>query len=273
MKVYTNKFDLASPSLRQITTPSYSDFGVGIKILKNGADFGAEFTLEKNGETMTPEADKIDGYTVYLLTSGEPGSTLYKVKCNGQSFDLVCVSRDESVFDKLSYVTKTEYAIAIGNIDDGLLNRADVSSVLSVADYALEDSFAGNMNIVNIGFPNITDIGVEGMKGTYAGCTSLKTADFSKLSAVGTDGLDGTFSGCSALEIVLFQNSAAIPAITETTFANTNDTFKIIVPDALYESWIAAENWSALSSHITKVSDYAAVMTNYGGYDNMDDNN
>lgn len=101
----------------------------------------------------------------------------------------------------------------------------------------------------------------------------MKTVDFSKLSAVGTDGLDGTFNGCSALEIVLFQNSAAVPAITETTFANTNDTFKAIVPDALYESWIAAENWSALSSHVTKVSDYAAVMTNYGGYDNMDDNN
>lgn len=98
----------------------------------------------------------------------------------------------------------------------------------------------------------------------------MKTVDFSKLSAVGTDGLDGTFSGCTALEIVLFQNSAAVPAITENTFANTNDTFKVIVPDALYEDWIADESWASLSSHVTKVSDYAAVMTNYGGQDEMD---
>lgn len=270
MKVYTNKFDLAKPSAKQITTPSYSDFGLAIKIVKDGDDFEAEFTLENDGQALTPEDNKINGYTIYLLNSGDVGSTVYKVKCQGQSFDLICVSKDESVFDKISYVTKTEYAIAIGNIDDGVLSRADVSSVVEVAAGALEGAFAGNTNLVNVGLPNMTDIGEDGMKNAYSGCTSLKTADFSKLSAVGTDGLDGTFSGCTALEIVLFQNSVAVPAITESTFANTNDTFKAIVPDALYESWIAAENWSDISSHVTKVSDYAAVMTNYGGYDNMD---
>lgn len=270
MKVYTNKFDLALPNVKQITTPSYSDFGLAIKIVKDGDDFEAEFTLESNGQTITPEDNKIDGYTIYMLNSGDVGSTVYKVKCQGQSFDLICVSKDESVFDKISYVTKTEYAIAIGNIADGVLSRASVSSVISVDNNALEGAFAGNTNIVNVSFPNMTDIGVCGMKDAYSGCTSLKTADFSKLSAVGTDGMGGTFNGCTALEIVLFQSSTAVPSISENTFANTNDTFKVIVPDALYEDWIAAENWSALSSHITKVSDYAAVMTNYGGQDNMD---
>lgn len=99
MKVYTNKFDLAFPNVRQITTPSYSDFGLAIKIVKDGDDFGAEFTLENDGQTITPEDNKIDGYTIYLLNSGDVGSTVYKVKCQGQSFDLICVSKDESVFD------------------------------------------------------------------------------------------------------------------------------------------------------------------------------
>lgn len=272
MKVYANEFDLAKPSAKQITIPSYSDFGLAIKILKDDDDFEAEFTLENDGQTITPEDNKIDGYTIYTLNSGDVGSTIYKVKCQGQSFDMICVSKDESVFDKISYMTKTEYAIAIGNITDGLLTRTAVSSVVSVDNNALEGAFAGNTNLVNVGFPNINDIGLSGMKDTYSGCTSLKTVDFSKLSAVDTDGLNGTFNGCSALEIVLFQSAAAVPTISENTFANTNDTFKAIVPDALYESWVAAENWSALSSHITKVSDYAAVMTNYGGYNNMDNN-
>lgn len=270
MKIYTSKFDLAKPSAKQIAVPSYSDFGLAIKILKDGDDFEAEFTLENNGQAITPEDNKIDGYTIYTLNSGVVGTVVYKVKCQGQSFDLACVSRDESVFDKISYVTKTEYAIAIGNITGGVLSRASVANVVSVGSNALEGAFAGNTNIVNVSFPNMTAIGQSGMKNAYSGCTSLKTVDFSKLSAVGTDGLDGTFNGCTSLEIVLFQNSAAIPAITETTFANTNDTFKAIVPDALYEDWVAAENWSALSSHVTKVSDYAAVMTSYGGQGNMD---
>lgn len=272
MKVYTNKFDLAFPNVRQITTPSYSDFGLAIKILRNGDEVEAEFTLENNGQTIAPEDNKIDGYTIYILNSGDAGSTIYTVKCGEQSFGIVCVSKDESVFETVSYVTKTEYAIAIGNITDGVLSRAQVSSVVSVDNNALEGAY-NFRPITNVSFPNMTDIGDEGMKNTYLSCTQLKTVDFSKLSAVGTDGLNGTFNGCTSLEIVLFQNSAAIPAITETTFANTNDTFKAIVPDALYEDWIAAENWSALSSHVTKVSDYAAVMTNYGGYDNMDNNN
>ena len=55
-------------------------------------------------------------------------------------------------------------------------------------------------------------------------------------------------------------------------FYQTNDTYKIIVPDALYANWISATGWKGLSSHITKASDYAAVMTPYGGQDNMDDN-
>ena len=54
-------------------------------------------------------------------------------------------------------------------------------------------------------------------------------------------------------------------------FQNTNDTFKVIVPDALYASWIANGYWSSMSAQITKVSDYAAVMTPYGGQNNMDD--
>ncbi len=272
MKVYTSKFDLAKPSAKQITNPSYSDFGLAIKILKDGDDFEAEFTLENDGQTITPEDNKTNGYTIYTLNSGDVGSTVYKVKCQGQSFDLICVSKDESMFDKISYVTKTEYAIAIGNITDGVLSRASVSSVVSVDNNALEGAFAGNTNLVNASFQNMTDIGEEGMKNTYSGCTSLKTADFSKLSSVGTDGLNGTFNGCTSLEIVLFQSSTTVPSISENTFANTNDTFKVIVPDALYESWVAAENWSALSNHITKVSDYAAVMTNYGGQDNMNNN-
>ena len=270
MKVYTSKFDLARPSKKQITTPSYSDFGLAIKIVKDGDDLETSFTLESNGQTITPEDNKIDGYTIYLLNSGEVGSTIYKVNCGDQSFEMVCVSIDADMFDKVSYVTKTEYAIAIGNIDNGVLSRASVSSVISVDANALEGAFAGNTNLVNVGFPNMTDIDESGMKETYSGCTSLKTADFSKLSAVGTDGLNGTFNGCSALEIVLFQSSTAVPSISENTFANTNDTFKAIVPDALYEDWIADESWASLSSHVTKVSDYATVMTNYGGYDNMD---
>ena len=68
-------------------------------------------------------------------------------------------------------MTKTEYAIAIGNITDGVLSRASVSSVVSVDNNALEGAFAGNANIRNVSFPNMTAIGDKGMKNTYLSCT------------------------------------------------------------------------------------------------------
>ena len=86
MKIYTSKFDLAKPSAKQIAIPSYSDFGLAIKILKDGDDFEVEFTLENNGQAITPEDNKIDGYTIYTLNSGVVGTVVYKVKCQGQSF-------------------------------------------------------------------------------------------------------------------------------------------------------------------------------------------
>lgn len=33
-------------------------------------------------------------------------------------------------------------------------------------------------------------------------------------------------------------------------FANTSDSKEIIVPDELYDEWIAAENWSSDTNHI-----------------------
>ena len=146
------------------------------------------------------------------------------------------------------------------------------SSATEVEAHGLQSKFQGQP-VLNVSMPELVTVGAYGMKDAFKDCKQLTTVDFSKLSAVGTDGLDGTFDGCTSLEIVLFQSSEAIPTITSTTFANTNDTFKVIVPDALYEDWIVDESWASLSSHVTKVSDYAAVMTNYGGYDNMDDNN
>lgn len=272
MKVYTQTFDLAKPSPKKFWVAPYSDFAIGIKIENNGTPVEAEFTVTANDVEVTAEADTVGGFKIYDVASTGTGAVKYTITCGSQVFELTQITTDSTVFEKKTNEVITEYVIAIGNIADGVLSRASVSSVVSVDNNALEGAFAGNTNIVNVSFPNMTDIGESGMKDAYSGCTSLKTADFSKLSAVGTDGLNGTFNGCTSLEIVLFQSSTAVPSISENTFANTNDTFKVIVPDALYEDWIADESWASLSSQITKVSDYAAVMTNYGGYDNMDNN-
>lgn len=72
----------------------------------------------------------------------------------------------------------------------------------------------------------------------------------------GTAPFSGTFSGCTSLEVVDFDGIQSIPPIETNTFQNTNSTFQIVVPDALYDDWIVATNWSTYASQIVKASEY-----------------
>ena len=91
----------------------------------------------------------------------------------------------------------------------------------------------------------------------FRGCTSLTDVYLSKLSSVGSSGLDNAFRGCTALEIVDFSEATAVPTLSNVNaFNSTNNTFKIVVPDALYSTWTTASNWSNFASQIVKVSDY-----------------
>lgn len=85
----------------------------------------------------------------------------------------------------------------------------------------------------------------------------MTTVYLSKLSSAESNGLGSAFNGCTHLELVDFSQATAVPALSNTsTFSNTNNTYSIVVPDALYSSWIAASNWSSIASHIVKASEY-----------------
>ena len=65
------------------------------------------------------------------------------------------------------------------------------------------------------------------------------------------------FYGCTSLELVDMTGSTGVPQLSNVNnFANTNDTYKVVVPDSLYDTWIAATNWASIASHIMKQSDW-----------------
>ena len=54
-----------------------------------------------------------------------------------------------------------------------------------------------------------------------------------------------------------FRRATSVPTITETvsnTFNGIPATSRIIIPDSLYDTWIADSNWSQLSKKIVKAS-------------------
>ena len=91
----------------------------------------------------------------------------------------------------------------------------------------------------------------------FNGCTSLKRI---KMNASSGSIGENMFNGCTSLELVDMTGSTGVPTLSNVNnFANTNDTYKIVVPDSLYDTWIASTNWSSISSHIMKQSDWNAA--------------
>jgi hypothetical protein len=54
-----------------------------------------------------------------------------------------------------------------------------------------------------------------------------------------------------------FSHHTAVPTLASTTaFTGIPDDCKIIVPDALYDKWVSATNWSTYASYIIKKTDW-----------------
>ena len=87
-------------------------------------------------------------------------------------------------------------------------------------------------------------------------CTSLKRI---KMNASSGNWGVSMFDGCTSLELVDMTGSTDVPQLENVNnFSNTNDTYKIVVPDYLYDEWIAATNWASIASHIMKQTDWNA---------------
>lgn len=56
-----------------------------------------------------------------------------------------------------------------------------------------------------------------------------------------------------------FSRHNTVPSLSSSSaFGSNLDNFKIVVPDALYDTWIAATNWSSRASKIVKASEFNA---------------
>ena len=91
----------------------------------------------------------------------------------------------------------------------------------------------------------------------FNGCTSLKRI---KMNASSGSFGRNMLKDCTSLELVDMTGSTGVPYLENVdNFSNTNDTYKIVVPDSLYDEWIAATNWASIASHIMKQSDWNAA--------------
>ena len=91
----------------------------------------------------------------------------------------------------------------------------------------------------------------------FYGCSSLKRI---KMNASSSQWGTYMFYGCTSLELIDMTGSTGVPHLAySANFQSINSTYKIVVPDSLYDTWIAATNWASIATHIMKKSDWNAA--------------
>lgn len=131
--------------------------------------------------------------------------------------------------------------------DCNSLSSIVMPKVNSMGNYMFQDGYSLSSVII----PNsTTQIGLQAF--TY--CNSLSSI---AIPPSVTSIQDSAFSYCNGMAYYDFSHHTSVPTLSNTNaFTNIPSDCKIIVPDALYDTWIAATNWSTYASHIIKKTDW-----------------
>lgn len=101
MKIYTQVIDIALQSPKRFWVAPYSDFKIGVKIVRKGTPVANEFTVKQGSTTLTADETKVDGFTTYTIKSGSTGSVEYAVEVAGvaEKQKITQIVTDSTVFE------------------------------------------------------------------------------------------------------------------------------------------------------------------------------
>ena len=123
-------------------------------------------------------------------------------------------------------------------------NLREVYTVETLAE-SMFDACHGLSKVIS----SITDINNRYI---FRKCYSLTYINLSQTASIGA-----AFGDCKGMACYDFREAVSVPTLSLTSaFDNIPADCKIVVPDSLYESWIAATKWSTFASYIIKTSDY-----------------
>ena len=189
-----------------------------------------------------------------LTTAPELPATIIASKCYQRMF-MNCTSLAQA--PELPATTLADYCYSSMFSGCTFLTSAPELPAITLAKSCYSSMFSGCTSLTQapeLPATTLIDLCYSYM---FRNCTALKRI---KMNA--SSGNWGTymFTGCTSLELVDMTGSTGVPTLSNVNnFDKTNDTYKIVVPDSLYDTWIAATNWASIATHIMKQSDWNAA--------------
>ena len=152
-------------------------------------------------------------------------------------FSLISITIPDGVMSIGNNTFQSCYSLTSITIPDG---------VMSIGNNAFDSC----NSLTSITIPDgVTSIGSYAFQSCYS-LTSITIPD--GVTSIGNN----AFDSCNSLTKYDFSQATAVPALSNVSaFQGINKICKIVVPDNLYDQWIAATNWSTYADYIYKASE------------------
>ena len=212
----------------RMTVPLYFSQTVANGVVIDWGDGSATQTLSGTGNVdATHTYAEIGEYTISLNPSN--GCTLGL----GHKSSTYCVMGSTANLGKV-YCNMLQ-AVEIGK------------SLASIDNYALQYCYSLASVVIPQGVTSIS-------ANAFYGCYSLPSVVIPQgVTSIG----NSAFYSCYGVAYYDFTQCTSVPTLGgASVFSGIASDCKIVVPDGLYDSWIAATNWSSHASKIVKASEF-----------------
>ena len=152
------------------------------------------------------------------------------------------------------------YSLASITIPDGVTSigasafyncNSLASIIIPEGVTSIDDMFYNCYSLASIIIPDgVTSIGAS----AFSSCYSLASVTIPDgVTSIGAS----AFYNCGGMRYYDFKALSAVPTLSATNaFSSMPADCRIVVPDALYDEWIAATNWATYASRIVKASEF-----------------
>ena len=155
----------------------------------------------------------------------------------------------DDVFNNCSALQSISIPNSVTSIGNGTFNACKTLQSISIPNSVTkigEYTFNGCYALQSISIPNgVTSIGYN----TFNSCFALQSISIPNSV---TKIVDNAFYNCSASEYD-FSKLSKVPTLGASAFKGIFSSTKILVPSVLYDTWVAATNWTTYANYIVAV--------------------